>query len=92
MECALHTIELEPGPKSWKKKKDGSFGYITSKKVIYSCESDELRKPVIPASCVISETDGDQNNGSNSDVFLGLSSDLEIELPDRNKSESSPPD
>ena len=78
--------------KCWKQKKDGSFGYITSKKVIYSCESNEMRKPVIPASCENSETDGDPNNGSNSDVLLGLSSDLEIGLPYRNESESSPPD
>ena len=77
--------------KSWKKKKDGSFGYVTSKKVSYSCESDGLRKIVVP-SCIISETDGGPNNGSNSDAVLGLSSDLEIELTDRNMSESLPPD
>ena len=78
--------------KCWKKKKDGSFGYITSKKVVYTCEFNEMRKPVIPVSCVISETDGDPNNGSNSDALLGLSSDLEVELTDRKMSESLPPD
>ena len=78
--------------KCWKKKKDGSFGYITSKKVVYTCEFNEMRKPVIPVSCVISETDGDPNNGSNSDALLGLSSDLEVELSDRKMSESLPPD
>ena len=92
--CIIHKkvgIKSIKQTRSWKKKKDGSFGYITSKKVSYSCESNELRKLLTP-SCIISETDGGPNNGSNSDDVLGLSSDLEVETKDRNKSESLPPD
>ena len=93
--CNVHNkvgIKSIRQSKCWKKKKDGSFGYVTSKKVEYKCESTTMRKPALPTGSSISETDGVQNNGSNYTISTGLSSTLEVELSARIKSESIPPD
>ena len=80
--------------KSWKQRKDGSFGYVTSKKIVYTCKFSNQSKPVafLGAGCKLPETDGVTNNGSNNDLLWGLSSTLGGEVIKKDESESKPPD
>ena len=60
---------------SWKKKKDGSFGWVYGKKVIYRCEFSSKKKPGRTMDSVLknSESDGAGNNGKKQLLSKGLS-------------------
>ena len=95
--CNIHKIvgtKSTRTSKSWKQKKDGSFGYVTSKKIEYACKFSNQRVPVttMGAGYKFPETDGVVNNGRNNELSPGLSTNLEGDVNKMEKSESKPPD
>ena len=97
--CTTHNvvgIRSTKQTKSWKQKKDGTFGYITSKKIVYTCrlEDSDIR-PALELSAALpdSETDGVASNGTISKyISEGLSSNFENVDYRKKSSESPPPD
>ena len=95
--CNLHQIvgtRSTRTSKSWKKKKDGSFGYVTSKKVEYTCKFSNQSNPVniMGAGFKIPEPDGVMNNGRNYEHSPGLSTNLDGDVNKKDESERKPPD
>ena len=95
--CNIHKIvgtKKTRTSKSWKQRRDGTFGYVTSKKIEYTCELSNQKKPAafLGASCEFPETEGVTNNGRNDKLLLGLSSTLEGDVISQEESESKPPD
>ena len=101
--CILHGSvgrRILKSKQAWKKKKDGTYGYITSKKVLYECvRSTNLKQPTTQSSgekpC-ISEPILAQQLGVGTDNIVGESVGLEGRDSDcgnkQDKSESSIPD
>ena len=96
--CTTHNIVGTRGvkqTKSWKQRKNGTFGYITSKRVFYTCMLEGLKKSALEtdAASSNSETDGAAVNGTKSNYFsVGLSFNLMNDVTRKDESESPPPD
>ena len=95
--CCIHNVVGTRSSKtsmSWKRKKDGTYGYMTSKKIEYTCSYSNKRKPVLSegAGYRISGTDGVSSNGINKEFLRELSFSIEGDVTKLEESESNPPD
>ena len=95
--CNIHKIvgtKNTRTTKSWKQRKYGSFGYVTSKKIEYTCKFSNLSEPVatMGASCNFPETDGVKNNGCKDTLWRGLSTTFGGDDYKLEESKSKPPD
>ena len=79
--------------KSWKKKKNGTYGYITNKKVIYTCELEGWNDSLLDTGTADnSGPDGAANNGLKSNYISAGIPFNRSSLEMKNDSESPPPD